>query len=546
MSASSKKKLRKEQNAAQVAEKKQTDRKKSRQLKISSAIFACVIVAILVAGIAVLIVSGIKSSAIIERNTTALTLEDGHKLNSIEMAYYYIDTVETQMNQNSMSLMIQGLDFTKPLDEQDYNKDQTWAEYFIDLAATRARDEYAIRKAAEKAGFELSEDNQNLLKSAIQEKSLSATLNYGYPDFDSFLKAYYCNGANEKSYTDYLYTGLIAESFYTEYGEGLEFTDEQRREHEKDKYNEYSSFNYASYFISYSNYLDKDVTVTNATDAQKKDALAKAKADADKLKACKTVEELDKAISELAFNKDKSTAAESVKNSKILYTNLQAKVQEWIAKEGRKAGDTLVYANESTSTDADGKETKNTSGYTVVFFQSRNDNNYKLSNVRHLLVQFQGGKYDSTTGITTYSEDEKKKAKDEAEKLLKQWKDGEATEDSFIELVKKETDDTASAEDGGLYEEISPSSSFVTSFRDWAVDEKRKAGDVGIVESEYGYHIMYFSGYADITYRDSLIDLELLTESMEKWYKDITEAVDMKLGNTRHLNTALVLQSGEQ
>ena len=547
MSASSKKKLRKEQNSLLNAEKNKAQKKENRRLKITSTIFILLIVGLFITGITLLTIKGIKRSAIVERNTIALTLDGNYELNSIQMAYYYIDTIETQMNQNSMYLMMGGLDYTVPLDEQDYSEDQTWAEYFVELAATRARDEYALRKAAEKAGFELSEDDKALLESAIQEKTLAAMLNYG-TDLDTFLSNYYCNGANEENYTEYLYTGLLAESYYTHIAEEMNFTDAERAEFTKDTYHEYSSFSYASYFISYSNYLStmgEDVTVTNATEEQKAAALELAKADAELLKQCTTVEELDAAIAQLSFNLEKDPPAASVKNNNVLFTNMNSNVQTWVIEEGRKANDTMVYANESSTYDDDGNEKKDVSGYTVVIFLGRNDNEYKLSNVRHLLVAFEGGTYDANTGMTVYTDDEKKLAKDEAERLLANFKAGAATEEAFIELVKAETDDTASIETGGLYEDISPSSGYVTNFLNWAVDQNRQIGDVEIVETEYGYHIMYYSGKSDTTYRNSMIDSKMQSEALETWYTETTEAVKMEIGDTRHLNTSLILQPAE-
>ena len=44
----------------------------------------------------------------------------------------------------------------------------------------------------------------------------------------------------------------------------------------------------------------------------------------------------------------------------------------------------------------------------------------------------------------------------------------------------------------------------VTSFDEWIFDESRKEGDVEIVESEYGYHIMYYVGNKNLAYRSSL------------------------------------------
>ena len=115
-----------------------------------------------------------------------------------------------------------------------------------------------------------------------------------------------------------------------------------------------------------------------------------------------------------------------------------------------------------------------------------------MSNVRHILISPEGGTTNEETGETTYSDDEWNEAKEKAEKLLQQWKDGEATEESFAELVEDNTADTGSATTGGLYEDITPNSSYVEEFLAWAVDVSRKAGDTGIVKTQFGYHIMYF------------------------------------------------------
>jgi len=115
-----------------------------------------------------------------------------------------------------------------------------------------------------------------------------------------------------------------------------------------------------------------------------------------------------------------------------------------------------------------------------------------VSSVRHILIAPEGGQTDEETGETTYSDKELAAAKKKAEKLLKEWKKGEATEESFAALVNENTDDTGSAETGGLYEGITPTSNYVENFLKWSVDMSRKTGDTDIVETEFGYHIMYF------------------------------------------------------
>lgn len=115
-----------------------------------------------------------------------------------------------------------------------------------------------------------------------------------------------------------------------------------------------------------------------------------------------------------------------------------------------------------------------------------------IASVRHILVCPKGGTTDETSGTTTYSDAEWAACLKEAEKILKEWKDGEATEASFGELANKYTEDTGSSTTGGLYEEIAPGDSYVENFLNWTIDMNRQKGDTGIVQTEYGYHIMYY------------------------------------------------------
>ena len=59
-------------------------------------------------------------------------------------------------------------------------------------------------------------------------------------------------------------------------------------------------------------------------------------------------------------------------------------------------------------------------------------------------------------------------------------------------LAKEKTEDPGSKDKGGLYEGVMNDGKYVKSFTDWSIDAARKPGDTGIVETEYGYHIMYY------------------------------------------------------
>jgi hypothetical protein len=123
-------------------------------------------------------------------------------------------------------------------------------------------------------------------------------------------------------------------------------------------------------------------------------------------------------------------------------------------------------------------------------------------NVRHILVE-------PAEVETTEDEDSAQEAADEdaawadalaeAQRILEEWQSGEATEDSFAELANTYSTDVGSNTNGGLYEDVYPGQ-MVSAFNDWCFDETRQPGDTDIVETSYGYHIMYFVGFTDTYY----------------------------------------------
>ena len=81
----------------------------------------------------------------------------------------------------------------------------------------------------------------------------------------------------------------------------------------------------------------------------------------------------------------------------------------------------------------------------------------------------------------------------------------------------------------------------VTAFEDWCYAEGRKTGDTGIVETEYGYHVMYFVGDSETTYRDFQIENNLRSNAISEWYTGIVESATLTDGNTKYLSMDMVL-----
>lgn len=113
--------------------------------------------------------------------------------------------------------------------------------------------------------------------------------------------------------------------------------------------------------------------------------------------------------------------------------------------------------------------------------------------LRHILIVPEGG--TEKDGKTVYTDAEWEACRVKAQALLDQWVADGATEEAFDRLAREKSDDPGSADEGGLYEGLDKDTEFVEPFKNWYLEAGRQAGDYGLVKTDYGYHLMYFSGY---------------------------------------------------
>lgn len=533
MSASSKKKLRAEENAAKLTERQLAQNKEDKKTKAYTIAFGVVLALLVVVAAAVGVNRSIANSGSREKNTVALTLGDTTMSNA-ELSYYFIDTVNSFYSQNGSYLSLFGLDTGKALDQQVYNEEtgETWADYFLSSAEESAKSVYAVCQEAEKNGYELDQDSQDQIDSITSNLSLYASA-YGYSKPVDYLKAMYGKGATLEGYQNYLRANLTASGYQDSYKDSLTFSADEVSAKDSEDSKVYNSYSYYQYYLSSSRYLDDEATNEEKAAAAEADAKTITGAD------IQSVADFDAAIAKLEVNADSSAASTAMTDNR--YTSVSSVIADWISDSSRKEGDKTYIASTSTSTDEDGNEVTTISGYYAVYYIGSTDNQFPLVNVRHILAGFEGGTTDDS-GNTTYSDEEKAAAKQTAEDLLNEWKQGEATEDSFAALATEKTTDTGSKDNGGLYENVYPGQ-MVSAFNNWCFDSSRKPGDTGIVETNYGYHVMYFVGQSEETYREYLIKTELETDAYNTWYNTLVESVDMTVGDTSHIRTDLVLSA---
>ena len=138
------------------------------------------------------------------------------------------------------------------------------------------------------------------------------------------------------------------------------------------------------------------------------------------------------------------------------------------------------------------------------------------SGVRHILIT---PVTEDADGNTIETETAWATALEKAEDILALYKknaNGKIDEDAFAALVKDNTDDTGSKDNGGLYEQFFEGE-MVEEFEAWSFDADRQYGDTDIVKTTYGYHIMFYVGgeAAWRYYSDASIRSEKCTELLD-------------------------------
>ena len=519
MSASKKKQLHSE-NTEKLTERQILEQKEAKKVKLYSIGFVVVLVALIAVAVWAGVSRSVEASGVHERNTIAATVGE-HQLSNAELNYYYIDYINNYSNNYGSYLSLFGLNASEALDKQIYNQEtgETWADNFMKQAAESAKTVYALSDAAEAEGFTLPEDSQTQVTLLENNLNAYATM-YGYSDADAFLKAQYGNGASVESYLDYYSRNLLASAYQAAHQESLTYTQEQIREADSKDAAKYSSYSYAQYYIPVAKYLPEGTTsedgTTTYTAAERTEAVAAAKEAIAPLTEATSLEELNAAIAAMDIN-------EGTEASATVYTNqassaINTYLSGWVTDSARKAGDITCVEVPSTVKDENDNDLETVSAFYVVLYNGTNDNKTELVNVRHILVGFSGDKQEDGS----YS-DEVKEA-----------------EESFAELAKANSTDGGSNSNGGLYENVYPGQ-MVDTFNDWCFDTDRKAGDTGIVETTYGYHVMYFVGTSGQTYRDYQIENDLRTADMNTWFDNLAESYTVTMGNTSYMRKGIVL-----
>ena len=502
MSASREKKNRQAFAASGAADPKavRAAEEKAKQRK-SALLYGAIAVIFVVVAVLVLL----WNSNVIQRSKTALTIGDKN-YSAAQVQYSYYAAYTEVRSSNYYTYM--GIDTSKSLVGQTMSDTAkallgvtdegiTWDKYLHGKAQSNLESSQSLLAAAEKENFAWTDDMQTDFDEYISTfKEAAKKAGYSYKNY---IKAMYGTLVTPGVFEDMVRNSVLLSAFQNDYLSSLNYSDEEIEQYYQKNQ---STFDVAAYDYIYfkgttSATTDENGNTVDATQEQMDAAIAAAKDGAEaalaRFRSGESMEDIAKDYDIASY----SSVTDGANNGDTL--------SAWAFDASRTAGESAVLSD-------------GTNSY-VVQFHSVGRQEYNTVDVRHILIQVDNSTLD--TKADTYEQDLadlKSQKKAEAEKIYQEWKDGAATEESFGELADKYSADSPK---GGLYEQVYKGQ-MVSAFNDWCFDAARKTGDTDIVETGYGYHIMYFVGQ-DLPYWQVRVTNTMKNNDMNTWLDSLQQ-----------------------
>ncbi len=546
-----------EERKARLAKAAKQNSKKSHKLngpkmsKKAKAVISIVLVAVIA-----LAVGGYACNqlGVFERMKTIPT-ESGTSYSAVEYEYYYksVHNYFYQMSAQYDSYYGQGYgaaytgyDSTKNPAEQNYpysdftveeGKTPTWQQFFEHMALQNMQRNIILSDMAKAENFEISAEAQAEVDAQLQELRDRIKSQAGETgqvvSLGTYLRSAYGKGMSESKFLDIVERETLA----TEYNQYLleknseNYSVEELEKVYKEDPSAYNCVDFRLFNIS----PDLSDLAEDATEDEKKAATEKAEKAA-KEKADKMLEAITDDASFIELAEKNATAEQKeaydysdpdITLSKYVQKSTLAQsfgedILNWLYGEKTKAGDKKLF-----------EENGNYYIFLMLKPSYRDDETIPVD-VRHILYQI------DETATDKDAADKEQKAKADAALAAINAADDKLAK--FLELVEAESADTGSSTTGGLYEKVGRGQ-YVPEFEAWALDAARQPGDIEVVKTDYGYHVMYFEkAYTkplwQLTISETLAS-EALEEELKTAYESNTYAVAKDDTTVAELNTKI-------
>ena len=508
--------------------------KKSPQMTKAKKVIGKVVAIVLAVVVCLAAVYGIFNFfGIPQKVLTAAKIGD-ERVTVAKYNFYYMDMYLNTYNQSQSydsqygagyGAMYTGYDSSKSPMEQEYpgtledfeGESATWADYFRVQSLKYLQTYLAYAKLAKEAGMTLDEDELADIDEQVESIRSSAESN-DY-SLNRYLTKIYGKGVNEKLLREVMEERQLAYKYAQQKQEDVEtgVTDAQIEEEYTANPAEYALVTLNGFVVSAdTSAIADDATddeKTAATEAAMADAKAKAEGYAAKVNSAETLLEQAKAYNSTAT--EASVKLEDVTGTTLASTFSQA-ASDWAYAAERAVGDVTVV--------------ETSKGYAVLYMAVLPHKDMsKPVDVRHILIQFDTTTDESGNTVALTSA-EKEAYYQQAQAIYNQFLEN-PTEENFATLANNNSDDTGSNTNGGLYEDVHVGD-MVTAFNDWCFDPNRKPGDSGIIETNYGYHVMYYVGNDNEETWKSTVRSTLASDALSAFDDEIVNGETYKINES--------------
>ncbi len=412
---------------------------------------------------------------------------------------YGIDLDEANMN----------VDFDKKLSEQTRTEDgktTTWLEYVQEQVEDSIKDTYASYYKAVKENKgkdpEIKDDQKKEIKEALKNYKESAH-KYGYT-VSGYIEAAMGHGVTKDVFVREATISYIAENYDSDHkndSDSKTYTDKELNAYKKKNESKLQSV---------------DIKMFECDSEDDAKAFKKAlKADGSNFAALAS-----------KYSSDDFDKKANKNSQETTYNDMARSTMEGLSVAISTADDDKKYPGLDWlySSDRKAGDVRQDSTTVVYVVKPVYMSDAKTVNVRHILIAPESSKSSDDSSSSKSAKDctdkEWAAAEKKAKSILAKYNSGDKTSKSFAKLAKSNSSD-GNASNGGLYENIIPNQ-MVPTFNAWCFDSSRKVGDVGIVKTEYGYHIMYFEGKNDQAVWKYIAQQKLAADDTQKEHDSIT------------------------
>ncbi len=473
-----------------------TAKKKAKASPKKILITVAVILAILIV-VGLVVLGQLNKNGFLTRAKTAIS-SDNFKITGTMMQYFY----NTQVQSYADYFEMLGIDSSKSLKSQPCTlmNDGSWYDYFMNATKNYGTQLLALCEGAKEAGVELTAEDRETVEENIKtlEQNVSA---YGYT-LDSYLSLTSGAGVNRSDVRACMELGTLAQKFSEKFTADQNYTSEDYDAYYNEHTEDFMGVDYYTFKTEVSDFLETDESGNLVGDTAA--ASADAKEAADKIAAATSLDEFKELIVAYATEHGKTEeeanqTIESGYKTHALASSI-ADVADWAFEA--KEGDITVSGAEGDT------------AFPIYYITKASYRDETVTrDVRHVLFT------DPEEGDT-----ETESAMERCDAAYAEWEEAGFTEEAMKELSDKYNEDSGGKASQGLYENVAPGT-MASTFNDWLFDEARKPGDYGMIQSTYGWHLMYYVGEGDYKVWEQTADEALKDAAYEAMMEKGGESV---------------------